>query len=107
MVGTRIMRTVANTIAVLMIALLAAIGPAMAADKTLLNVGMGSADVGTLDPHRSTSTPANVMFVWMFNGLVRFAPGTMDPERIGPDIAEKWDSTPDGLDWTFHLRPGV
>src|SRR5579863_2168955 len=75
--------------------------------ETVLNVGMAAADLGSLDPHRTATTQDKAIIGWMFNGLVRFKPGTMDPEQIEPDLAEKWESTPDQLTWTFHLRSGV
>ena len=78
-----------------------------AAAQTVLRVGMGSQDAGPLDPHRTASTPDIVLLNWVFNGLVRFAPGTMDVDRIEPDLAERWDRSEDGLTWTFHLRPGL
>ncbi|NBA97077.1 ABC transporter substrate-binding protein [Pseudomonas sp. R5(2019)] len=40
----------------------------------------------------------------VFNRLVDFKPGTTD---IEPALAESWDISPDGLTYTFHLRPGV
>jgi len=80
---------------------------AAAQDSSTLRVGMGSADVGNLDPHRSTATPDLVLFPWLFNGLVRFRPGSMDPETIEPDLAEGWDRSADGKTWTFTLRRGV
>ncbi|MBA7617306.1 HTH-type transcriptional regulator SgrR [subsurface metagenome] len=43
----------------------------------------------------------------MFNALVRFKPGDMDPEKIQPDLAEGWNVSSDGLVWTFYLRKGV
>ncbi len=43
----------------------------------------------------------------IFNGLVRFKPGTMDPEKIQPDLAKDWTVSEDRLTWTFHLREGV
>ena len=43
----------------------------------------------------------------MFSGLVRFTPGTASPNTIEPDLAENWNSSKDGLEWTFNLRKGV
>ena len=38
---------------------------------------------------------------------MRFKPGTVDLEKIEPDLAERWTSSPDGKVWTFYLRKGV
>ncbi|WP_192912399.1 ABC transporter substrate-binding protein [Paracraurococcus ruber] len=75
--------------------------------QPVLRVGMAAQDVGRLDPHFATSTIDRVVVGWMFNGLVRFAPGSADPATIEPDLAERWDSSADGKTWTFHLRRGV
>lgn len=72
-----------------------------------LHVGMAAQDVGRLDPHFAVSTIDRVVVAWMFNGLVRFKPGSIDPAGIEPDIAERWESSADGKTWTFHIRPGV
>lgn len=77
------------------------------AAKTTLNVGMGSADAGKLDPHVATATPDKGLLHWMFNGLVRIRPGKASPEFIEPDIAESWTSSDDGLTWVFTLREDV
>lgn len=74
---------------------------------TTLNVGMASADAGTLDPHVATTTPDKGLLHWMFNGLVRIEPGKASPEFIEPDIAESWETSDDGLTWTFKLREDV
>lgn len=76
------------------------------AEKTL-TVGILSGDARQLDPHVSTATQDKIVLTWMFNGLVRFKPGTADPAIMEPDLAEKWESSPDGLTWTFFLRKGV
>jgi len=78
-----------------------------AAAQKVLNVGMAAADLGSLDPHRTATTPDKAIIGWMFNGLVRFKPGTMNPETIEPDLAQSWDTSADQLTWTFHLRKGV
>ena len=69
-------------------AVLAAGLPAHA--EKVLKVGMAAADLGSLDPHRTATTPDKAIIGWMFNGLVRFKPGTMNPEAIQPDIAQSW-----------------
>jgi len=37
-------------------------------------------------------------------GLIRFKPGTADPE---PALATEWESSTDGKTWTFTIRDGV
>jgi peptide/nickel transport system substrate-binding protein len=40
----------------------------------------------------------------MFEGLVTLEPGTTE---VVPGLAESWDISEDGLEYTFHLREGV
>lgn len=80
---------------------------AAVAQKTTLNVGLASADVGVLDPHMNSSTPGKGFLQQIFNGLVRLKPGEISPAQIEPDLAESWTSSPDGKVWTFTLRKGV
>ena len=75
--------------------------------ETTLHVGMSAADVSQLDPDRATTTQDKPLTSWLYNGLVRFRPGSASLENLEPDLAERWESTPDKLTWTFHLRSGV
>jgi peptide/nickel transport system substrate-binding protein len=75
--------------------------------ETTLNVGMSAADVSQLDPDRATTTQDKPLTSWLYNGLVRFKPGSASLETLEPDLAERWENTPDKLTWTFHLRKGV
>jgi ABC-type transport system substrate-binding protein len=63
------------------------------------------ADVDTLDPAVSRSTPSQLVFNNIFSTLVRWK----DPKlaELVPDLAESWTKSEDGLKWTFKLRPGV
>jgi len=75
--------------------------------ETVLKVGIGMTDAGQLDPHISSKTQDKCVFGWMFNGLVRLKPGSMDLNALEPDLAERWETSADGLVWTFHLRKGA
>ena len=77
------------------------------AEQTTLNIGMGSADAGKLDPHIATTTPDKGLLHWMFNGLVRIKPGQASPAFIEPDIATSWTTSADGLSWVFTMREDV
>jgi oligopeptide transport system substrate-binding protein len=57
----------------------------------------------TLDPAISADVSSHVYVMQIFSGLVR-----LDQElNIVPDIAESWESSPDGKTYTFYLRQGV
>ena len=62
------------------------------------------AEPQSLDP--STVTAANDfrILVNLFDGLVGYAPGTLD---IVPKLATDWEVSEDGLQYTFNLREGV
>ncbi|WP_439498527.1 ABC transporter substrate-binding protein [Bosea sp. (in: a-proteobacteria)] len=77
------------------------------AQESVLQISAGSADISTLDAHRASATNDKALVGWIYNGLVRFKPGSADPKDIEPDLAESWETSPDGKVWTFHLRKGV
>lgn len=88
------------------VALLLAAGTAGAQEK-VLQISAGGSDISTLDAHRASATTDKALVGWMYNGLVRFPPGSADPKDIEPDLAERWESSPDSKTWTFFLRKGV
>lgn len=59
------------------------------------------ADPQTLDPHVATGFPEFQVFMAIYEGLVRLDPRTCEPVS---GVA-RWEVSPDGLDYTFHLRP--
>ncbi len=60
-------------------------------------------DPRSLDPALSTDVPTGRAVGYLFDGLTSFDPNA----RVQPGLAERWDVTPDGLTYTFHLRRGV
>lgn len=58
----------------------------------------------TLDTIRATDSESIEVGGLVFEGLVRWKPGSTDVE---PNLATSWEVSPDGKRWVFHLRPGV
>lgn len=77
------------------------------AQEKVLRIGAQATDISTLDPHRTSATHEKGPISWIYGGLVRFAPGSSDPNRIEGDLAESWTRSADGRVWTFNLRRGV
>ncbi|MFC1512321.1 ABC transporter substrate-binding protein [Candidatus Latescibacterota bacterium] len=63
-----------------------------------------SSDPPSLDPLHSTDTVSATIVFRIFEGLVKFDPVTLE---VLPAIAERWEISPDGLTYTFHLKHGV
>ena len=79
---------------------------AAGAEGKVLQISAGGSDISTLDAHRATATTDKALVGWMYNGLVRFPPGSADPKDIEPDLAERWESSPDSKTWTFCPAQG-
>jgi peptide/nickel transport system substrate-binding protein/oligopeptide transport system substrate-binding protein len=60
-------------------------------------------DPRSLDPALSTDVPTGRAVAYVFDGLTRFTPEA----RVEPALAERWDASPDGTRFVFHLRSGV
>jgi oligopeptide transport system substrate-binding protein len=85
---------------VVLLALFLVAGWGGAAAETVIRMGNG-AECGTLDPQRFNTVPENNVIQSLYEGLTIVAPGG----AIAPGQAEKWSVSPDGLTWTFTLRP--
>lgn len=60
-------------------------------------------DPRSLDPALSTDVPTGRAVAYVFDGLTRFTPDA----RVEPALAERWEVSPDGHRYVFHLRRGV
>lgn len=71
-----------------------------AAKLKILRLGNGT-EPQDLDPQAVTGVPEHNIIMGLFEGLVTENPRDLSPE---PGVAEKWEISPDGLVYTFHLR---
>lgn len=67
------------------------------ADFTFVN----GTEPETLDPAHMTGEPEFRIAIELFEGLTRRDAKTLRPV---PGVAESWETSDDGLRWTFHLR---
>ncbi|GAC1346564.1 MAG: ABC transporter substrate-binding protein [Acetobacteraceae bacterium] len=61
-------------------------------------------DIISLDPQESFEFSGNEVCGNVYEKLV--SPDTKNPVDIRPELAEKWETSPDGLVTTFHLKQG-
>jgi peptide/nickel transport system substrate-binding protein len=85
------------------VALVAAAGCARPSAIPTFVFGIASEPV-QLDPAVAVDAASLLVSHQIHETLVRLRPGTTEVE---PGLAERWETSPDGLTWTFHLRAGV
>src|SRR4051812_3664525 len=71
----------------------------------LLRIGI-TAPIDSLNPFVAINTASYNVFVMVYPQLVQYVPPGLHPVIQG-DWATSWDTSKDGLTWTFHLRPGA
>ena len=69
----------------------------------IFRVGNGT-EPQDLDPQSVTGVSEHKIIMALFEGLVAEDPRDLHPV---PGQAESWDISPDGLVYTFHLRPNL
>ena len=68
--------------------------------ERILFIGNGT-DPEDLDPQITTGLPEHRIHMALFEGLVNQDPVNLQPI---PGVAARWEISPDGLRYTFHLR---
>src|SRR5919198_3970410 len=86
----------------LLVALSACFGESAPDRRTLID-SRDNYDPRSLDPALSTDVPTGRAVGYVFDGLTRFTPTA----QVEPGLAERWEVTPDGRTYTFHLRRNV
>jgi peptide/nickel transport system substrate-binding protein len=98
-------RTRGALIGLLVVAFLATVilpGTAGCARQQALRVAINT-DPDGLDPYKTVAAATFNLTRNIFDNLVQTDPAG----RLGPDLATDWKVSPDGLTWTFNLRPDV
>lgn len=91
------------TRALLMSLLLLALAvPASAAEKSI-NIALSS-DTTSFDPQQQQETLTNMMTRHVYEALLST---DVDGVKFVPTLATSWETDPDQVTWTFHLRKGV
>ncbi len=78
---------------------------ATTAPPSALVMVMNLDDVVTLDPHQAYETTNLMIHNSTYDTLVEFK--ASDLTKVSPRLADKWEVSPDGLNYTFYLHPGV
>lgn len=75
--------------------------PTSAQEISATFTGVLSGPVIDFNPHRAISTSDGIVNPLIYEGLI----GALPSGEIEGVVAESWSSTPDGLTWTFKLKP--
>src|ERR1041385_475749 len=76
---------------------------ASSTDRRTLIDSRDTYDPRSLDPAMSTDVPTGRAVGYLFDGLTTFDASA----NVKPGLAERWDVSPDGKRYVFHLRSGV
>src|ERR1700676_5123048 len=74
--------------------------PKAAYDQQVYPSYIGREDINTLDPALVGDATSIQAIDMVFNGLVQID----DNLQVQPELAQSWEQTTDGLQWTFHLH---
>src|SRR5918997_1521574 len=93
-------------VAVLMMVVISVLGGATSAgaqnedEKVVLRIG-SSNDIDGFNPFKIVEVPSYEVMNLTYNTLVDYSPKDSSPV---PGLADSWETSEDGLTWTFHLN---
>ncbi|HEU5375921.1 MAG TPA: peptide ABC transporter substrate-binding protein [Ktedonobacteraceae bacterium] len=71
--------------------------------QQIYRVGFVDTDIASFDPGIATDAPSLSAIQMAFTGLIELN----DQGQVTPQLAKSYEASPDGLTWTFHLKPGL
>jgi peptide/nickel transport system substrate-binding protein len=99
------LRTFPFVVGIAMLLVFGAQPPATpAADKDTLVIAIDTLGAQVMDPILDTRAPHAHYHAPLWDSLVGF---DLEKGGIGPGVAERWELSSDGRNWTFHLRKGL
>ena len=72
-------------------------------EKVVFTLGDDN-DLDSMNPFVGVEAPAYLMYALNYDLLVNFSTDDLSP---APGLAESWETSEDGLTWTFKIREGV
>jgi peptide/nickel transport system substrate-binding protein len=78
-------------------------GPLPAHGRTVFTVGI-TTDIDSLNPFVGILAESYETFQLMYDTLTQYGAADFKPQ---PALAESWETSSDGLTWTYHIRRGV
>jgi peptide/nickel transport system substrate-binding protein len=70
-------------------------------EKVVFRMGMVN-EIDSLNPFKALELPSFEVMFYQYNLLVEFGREDLGPV---PGIADSWETSEDGLTWTYHLNP--
>ena len=77
--------------------------PDSSEERVVFRVGLVN-DIDSLNPFKALELPSYEVMNLQYNLLIEFSQEDLSPV---PGLAESWESSEDGLTWTYHLRDDV
>jgi len=102
--GTATPETVIQTVIVEGTPQVVEVTAAAPAGPKVLHLSFGAGDVPTIDPNIAEDTSSIQVIEGAYVGLTYLK---ASDSTLNPGMAESWDTSADGLTYTFHLRPDI
>lgn len=66
-----------------------------------------STDAASIDPHQETSMRTQDKMAAVYNRLLMYVQEKLPTRVMTGDLADQWELSKDGMEWTFKLKKGI